>query len=93
MKEFEVCNSQTNYIMHTKLYNGGDYLKGDPNPLKEKLYLVHYGKIQSLGHILGQFYTNCPLSKKLFNQKNYDWYNKVSKHLSKIFIDLKFQRR
>lgn len=92
IKKFEACDSATNYILHTELYSGGDFLQGNPTPFTQKVILTTMEKANLLNkhyHVFtDQFYTKYPLAKKLFDRKTYltGTINKISKHLCKTTV-------
>lgn len=75
IKKFEVSDSATNYILHTELYSGGDFLQGDTTPFTQKVILTTMEKANLLNkhyHVFtDQFYTKYPLAKKLVDRKTY----------------------
>lgn len=99
IKKFEVCDSDTGYVLHSELYSGKDFLE-NTNPdiaFTEKvvLHLLNKCYLLNKGYHLytDNYYTKLPLAKKLLQHETYitGTVNKRSKELSKSVLDAKLQ--
>lgn len=86
-KKFELCDSETNYVLNIALYSGKDFLANEPGPFTQKVVIDQLSSSNSLnkGHhvFTDNFYTKIPLARELLNKKTFliGTINKNSKEL------------
>jgi hypothetical protein len=93
IKKFEVCDSETSYVLHSELYSGKDFLSDGDEPLAQKVVLDLLTKCNLLGkgyHLFtDNWYTKIPLAEALLKEKTYltGTVRKRSKGLSKSLLN------
>lgn len=99
IKKFEICESETGYVLHSELYTGKSFLEGhDPNTAfteKVVMYLMDKCNLLDKGYHLytDNYYTKLPLATKLLERNTYltGTVNKKSKDLSKKVLETKLE--
>ncbi|XP_054274637.1 piggyBac transposable element-derived protein 4-like [Macrosteles quadrilineatus] len=103
IKKFEVCDSNTSYVLHIEIYSGKDYLPADPENSDELftervvMEMMTKGNLLDKGHHLytDNFYTKIPLAERLLERITFitGTINKKSKFLSKTVKKTKLGER
>lgn len=95
--KFEICDSDTSYVLHSELYSGKDFFSDGDDPLAQKVVLDLLTTCKLLGkgyHLFtDSWYTKIPLAEVLLEQNTYltGTVRKISKSLSKNLLQRKLQ--
>lgn len=93
IKKFEICDSETGYVLHTALYSGKDFLEDGNYLFTHKVVMELMTKTNTLDkfHNLftDNFYTKLPIAQTLISRNTFltGTVNKNTKDLSKNVVN------
>lgn len=103
IKKFEVCDSNTSYVLHMEIYSGKDYLPANPDNSDELFTERVVMEVMTRSNLLDKgyhlytdnFYTKVPLAERLLERTTFitGTINKKSKFLSKTVQQTKLGER